>query len=47
MFEDMNRAIAVNGLEPVIDRVFPFDQAREALRHLEGAGHVGKVVISV
>ena len=43
----MNRAIALNGLSPVIDRVFPFEQAREALRHLEGAGHVGKVVISV
>jgi NADPH:quinone reductase-like Zn-dependent oxidoreductase len=47
MFEDMNRAIAVNGLKPVIDRVLPFEQAREALRHLQGAGHVGKVVISV
>jgi len=47
MLEDMNRAIAVNGLKPVIDRVFPFDQAREALRHLQGAGHVGKVVISI
>jgi NADPH:quinone reductase-like Zn-dependent oxidoreductase len=47
MFEDMNRAIAVNGLKPVIDRVFPFDQAREALRHLQGARHVGKVVISL
>jgi len=46
MYEEMNRAIAVNGLKPVIDRVFPFDQAREALRHLQGAGHVGKVVIS-
>jgi NADPH:quinone reductase-like Zn-dependent oxidoreductase len=47
MFEDMNRAIGVNGLKPVIDRVFPFDQAREALRHLQRAAHVGKVVISV
>jgi NADPH:quinone reductase-like Zn-dependent oxidoreductase len=47
MFEDMNRAIGVNGLRPVIDRVFPFDQAPDALRHLQGAGHVGKVVISV
>jgi NADPH:quinone reductase-like Zn-dependent oxidoreductase len=47
MFEDMNRAIAVTGLRPVIDRVFPFEQAREALRHLQAAGHVGKVVISV
>jgi NADPH:quinone reductase-like Zn-dependent oxidoreductase len=47
MFEDMNRALAVNALEPVIDRVFSFEQAREALRHLQAAGHVGKVVISV
>jgi NADPH:quinone reductase-like Zn-dependent oxidoreductase len=47
VFEDMNRAIAVSGLKPVIDRVFPFDQAREGLRHLQGATHVGKVVISV
>jgi NADPH:quinone reductase-like Zn-dependent oxidoreductase len=47
MFEEMNRAIAASGLKPVIDRVFPFDEAREALRHLQRAGHVGKVVISV
>ena len=47
MFEDMNRAIAATGLRPVIDRVFPFDEAREALRHLQAARHVGKVVISV
>jgi NADPH:quinone reductase-like Zn-dependent oxidoreductase len=47
MFEDLNRAIAVTGLRPVIDRVFPFDQAREALRYLQAADHVGKVVISV
>jgi NADPH:quinone reductase-like Zn-dependent oxidoreductase len=47
MFEDMNSAIATAGLRPVIDRVFPFDEAREALRHLQAARHVGKVVISV
>jgi NADPH:quinone reductase-like Zn-dependent oxidoreductase len=47
MFEEMNRAIAVNATKPVIDRIFPFAQAREALRHLQGARHVGKVVISV
>ena len=47
MFEEMNRAIAANGLRPVIDRVFPFDRAPEALRHLQAAAHVGKVVISV
>lgn len=47
MFEDLNRALEVSGLRPVIDRVFPFEQARAAFRHLQGAGHVGKVVISV
>ena len=47
MFEDMNRAIAVNETRPVVDRVFPFDQAREALRYLQSAAHVGKVVVSV
>ena len=47
MFEDMNSAIAAAGLRPVIDRVFPFDEARDALRHLQAARHVGKVVISV
>jgi len=47
MFEDLNRALAVTGLRPVIDSVFPFEQAPEALRYLRAAGHVGKVVISV
>ena len=47
MFEEMNRAVAVNGLRPVIDRVFPFEEAPDALRHLQAAGHVGKVVVSV
>ncbi len=47
MFEAMNRAIALHRIEPVIDRVFPFEEAREAYRHLKGATHVGKVVIAI
>ncbi len=47
MFEDMSRALEISGLRPVVDRSFPFEEAREALRHLQSAGHVGKVVISV
>jgi NADPH:quinone reductase-like Zn-dependent oxidoreductase len=47
MFEDMNRAISVNRVKPVVDRVFPFDEAPDALRYLQSAAHVGKVVISV
>lgn len=44
-FEAMNRAISVHRLRPVIDRVFPFEEAREALRYFASGTHVGKVVI--
>ena len=47
MFETMNVALARHRLEPVIDRIFSFDEAPDAFRHLEGAGHFGKVVIRV
>jgi len=47
MFEAMNRAIAANGVKPVVDRVFPFADARAAYRHLHAAAHFGKVVISL
>jgi NADPH:quinone reductase-like Zn-dependent oxidoreductase len=47
MFEAMNRAMAVNGMKPVIDKVFPFDQAKEAYQYLKSAAHFGKVVIKV
>ena len=46
MFEAMNRAIARWNTRPVIDRVFPFEAARAAYDHLDGARHLGKVVIS-
>ena len=42
----MNRAIAMHRLRPVIDRTFPFAEAKEAYRHFEGRGHFGKVVIT-
>ncbi len=47
MFEAMNRAITAHAIRPVIDRVFPFEEAKAAYRHMEGAGHFGKIVISV
>jgi NADPH:quinone reductase-like Zn-dependent oxidoreductase len=47
MFEAMNRAIAVSGLMPVIDKVFAFGEAPAAYRHLQSAQHLGKVVIRV
>jgi NADPH:quinone reductase-like Zn-dependent oxidoreductase len=47
MFEAMNRAIVVAALRPVIDKVFVFDEAPAAYRHLQSAQHFGKVVIRV
>lgn len=44
--EAMNRAIALHRLRPVIDRVFAFEQAKEAYRYLASRQHFGKVVIS-
>jgi NADPH:quinone reductase-like Zn-dependent oxidoreductase len=46
MFEAMNRAITAHAMRPVIDKVFPFLDAKAAYRHLESASHFGKVVIS-
>jgi NADPH:quinone reductase-like Zn-dependent oxidoreductase len=47
MFETMNRAIAAAKLKPVTDKVFAFEDAREALRYLQSAKHFGKIVIQV
>jgi len=47
MFEAMNRAIEVGCMRPVVDRVFAFDEPREAFRHLEGRTHFGKVCVKV
>jgi NADPH:quinone reductase-like Zn-dependent oxidoreductase len=46
-FENMNRAISQRGLRPVIDRVFPFSEAREAMIHMSEKKHFGKVCIKV
>ena len=46
-FLDMNRAIAASGLRPVIDRVYPFEEAKAAYRHLATGSHFGKIVISL
>jgi NADPH:quinone reductase-like Zn-dependent oxidoreductase len=40
-------AVARKGIEMVIDRRFAFDEAPEALRHLESGAHMGKVLIQV
>jgi NADPH:quinone reductase-like Zn-dependent oxidoreductase len=45
MFESMNRAITLHKLHPVVDRVFPFAEIRQALQYLESGAHFGKICL--
>jgi len=44
-FEAMNRAVASAGLRPVVDKVLPWTEAREALEYLRSGKHFGKVCL--
>ncbi|KAI3604376.1 alcohol dehydrogenase [Moniliophthora roreri] len=46
-FEEMNRLISNASLRPVIDRVFEFEQAKEAYEYCARQKFAGKVVIRV
>ncbi len=46
-FEAMNRALSVHRVQPVVDRVFDFGEARAAFDHLASGSHLGKVVIRI
>jgi NADPH:quinone reductase-like Zn-dependent oxidoreductase len=45
--QDLLRAVASSGLQPVIDTVFEFSDARAAFDRLHQAKHLGKLVIRV
>ena len=47
MAEDLYRFVGSAGIRPVVDRVFPFAQARQAYEHLASGAHFGKVVIRI
>jgi D-arabinose 1-dehydrogenase-like Zn-dependent alcohol dehydrogenase len=44
-FYTMNRAIAAHLMKPLIDRVFSFDEAKEAFSYFKKASKLGKVII--
>jgi len=46
-FEAMNRAIAQHRIRPVVDRVFPFDEAPQAFEHMDAGRHFGKIAIEM
>ena len=47
MFENLNQAVSVAELRPVIDRVYPFGEVRQAFHDMRAAGHFGKLVIEI
>ncbi|KAF2663397.1 GroES-like protein [Microthyrium microscopicum] len=48
MFEDMNRAIDVNGIKPVLDpKIWGFNEVKKAYEYAETGNHKGKVVIRI
>ena len=47
MFARMNAALSHNDIRPVIDATVDFQDAREAYRMMEQAGHFGKIVIKI
>jgi NADPH:quinone reductase-like Zn-dependent oxidoreductase len=44
-FEELNASLERAPFRPVVDRVFSFEQARQAYEALQGAAHFGKIVI--
>ena len=47
MMVDMVKALEEHDFRPIIDRVYEFDQANEALEYFAKGGKIGKVMIRV
>ncbi len=47
MFEEMVAAIEFHDFRPVVDKVFGFDEARDALHYMKDGSHFGKIVVSI
>jgi NADPH:quinone reductase-like Zn-dependent oxidoreductase len=46
-FEELVQLLDANGVHPAIDRVFAFNEFRDAFAHVASGSHLGKVVISI
>jgi len=44
MFASMNEALVREGIRPVVDQVFEFEDAVQGLRRMEAGKHFGKIV---
>jgi NADPH:quinone reductase-like Zn-dependent oxidoreductase len=47
MFEDMLKAVTTNDIKPMVDKVFPFEDARGAYEAAMAGDFIGKVVVQI
>jgi len=47
MLENLNRALIANDVKSVVDKVYEFEDARQAYHDMEKAKHFGKLVIKI
>ena len=48
MFEQMNQMFCQhNHLKPVVDKVFGFDEIKDAFKYMEAGAHFGKIVVKI
>jgi NADPH:quinone reductase-like Zn-dependent oxidoreductase len=48
MFEAMNQMLCLHHhLKPVIDKVFEFEEVKDALRYMENGAHFGKIAVKI
>lgn len=45
MFEAMNRALEQNRIRPVVDKLFPLEETKQAFQLMAQGGHFGKICI--
>ena len=45
MFEAMCRAMELHGISPVVDKIFPWTEAKAAFTAMQGGEHFGKIVL--
>lgn len=46
-FEELLAFYTMHEIRPVVDRVFGFEEAKEALAYLWSGSHFGKIVIAI
>ena len=47
LFEQLNRAVTADGIKPVIDGVFAFEDARTAFERQQSGAFMGKIVVTI